>query len=47
MHFDAIAKHLQATLEELKVDKKLIVQAMAVVGSTRDAVLNRPESSKP
>ncbi|MBB5035962.1 group I truncated hemoglobin [Prosthecobacter dejongeii] len=41
-HFDAIAEHLQATLQELKVDSTLIAQAMAIVGSTRDAVLNRP-----
>lgn len=44
-HFDAIAEHLQATLEELKVDKTLIAQAMAIVASTRDAVLNRPEGA--
>jgi hemoglobin len=41
-HFDAIAEHLQATLTELKVDPQLIGQAMAIVGSTRNAVLNRP-----
>lgn len=41
-HFDAIAEHLLATLQELKVDAALIAQAMAIVGSTRDAVLNRP-----
>lgn len=46
-HFDAIAEHLHATLEELKVDAKLISQAMAIVGSTRAAVLNHPETSKP
>lgn len=45
-HFNAIAEHLQATLEDLKVDKALIGQAMAIVGSTRDAVLNRPETAK-
>ena len=43
-HFNAIAEHLQKTLEELKVKKELIEQVMAVVGSTKDAVLNR---SKP
>ncbi len=42
-HFDAIAEHLQATLTELKVDPQLIAQAMAIVGSTRDHVLNRPK----
>lgn len=43
-HFDAIAEHLQSTLEELKVDKALIAEVMAIVGSTRDAVLNRPQT---
>lgn len=47
VHFNAIAEHLQATLEELKVDKALIAQAMSIVGSTRNAVLNRPEATKP
>lgn len=45
-HFDAIAEHLQATLEELKVDKALIAQVMNIVGSTRASVLNRPEVVK-
>jgi hemoglobin len=45
-HFNAIAEHLLATLEELKVDSALIAQAMAIVGSTREAVLNRPEAAK-
>ena len=35
----AIAGHLMATLEELKVDKELIGKVMAVVGSTKDDVL--------
>lgn len=39
--FNAIAGHLQATLEELKVDKKLIGEVMAVAASTKDDVLNR------
>jgi len=39
--FGAIAEHLQATLEELKVDAKLIGEVMAVVATTKDAVLNR------
>lgn len=43
-HFDAIAEHLQSTLEELKVDKALIAEVMAIVSSTRNAVLNRPEA---
>ncbi len=39
--FNAIAGHLQATLESLKVDKKLIAEVMAVAASTKDDVLNR------
>jgi hemoglobin len=46
-HFDAIAEHLQATLTELKVDPQIIAQAMAIVGSTREAVLNRPAKAAP
>jgi len=38
--FGAIAGHLQATLESLKVDKKLIGEVMAVAASTHDDVLN-------
>ncbi len=45
-HFAAIAEHLQATLTELKVPQALIGQAMAIVGTTKDAVLNRP-AAKP
>lgn len=40
-HFDAVAKHLRATLEELKVPGELIAQVMAVAGSTRSDVLGR------
>ncbi len=40
-HFNAIAGHLLATLKELKVKPDLIDQVMAVVGSTKNAVLNR------
>lgn len=40
--FNIVAGHLRATLTELKVDKKLVGEVMAVVGSTKDAVLNRP-----
>lgn len=39
--FGAIAGHLQATLKELKVNPKLIGEAMAIAASTKDAVLNR------
>lgn len=40
-HFDAVAGHLQATLEELGVPQELIGEVMAIAGSTRDAVLGR------
>ncbi len=40
-HFDAVAGHLQATLEELGVASDLIDEVMAIAGSTRDAVLGR------
>lgn len=43
--FAAIAGNLKATLEELKIDKDLIAQALAIVGSTHDAVLNRPKTA--
>ena len=40
-HFDKVAGHLQATLEELGVDAGAIGEVMAIAGSTRDDVLNR------
>ncbi len=40
-HFDAVAVHLQATLEELNVPADLVGQVMEIAGSTRDDVLNR------
>ena len=40
-HFDAVAGHLQATLEELGVPAALIAEVMTVAASTRDDVLNR------
>lgn len=39
-HFGAVAGHLQATLEELKVPKDLIGEVMAIAASTHDDVLN-------
>ena len=39
--FNAIAGHLQATLKELKINDKLIGEAMAVAASTKDEVLNK------
>lgn len=40
-HFDAVAGHLQSTLEELKVPADLIGEVMAIAASTKDDVLNR------
>lgn len=40
-HFDAVAGHLKATLEELDVPADLVSEALAVVASTRNEVLNR------
>ncbi len=40
-HFDAVAVHLQNTLEELGVPAKLVNQVMATAAGTRDDVLNR------
>ncbi len=38
-HFNAVAGHLQATLEELDVPKNLIKEVMAIASSTHDDVL--------
>jgi len=40
-HFDAVAEHLRATLEELGVTEDLVGEAMAIVGRTRSQVLGR------
>lgn len=40
-HFDAVASHLQTTLQELNVPAHLIAQVMEIAGSTRTDVLNR------
>ncbi len=40
-HFDAIADHLQSTLQELSVPATLVEEIMAIVESTRKDVLNR------
>lgn len=39
-HFQAVAGHLQETLEELHVPKPLIDQVMAIAAGTHDDVLN-------
>jgi hemoglobin len=40
-HFDAIAGHLKATLEQLGVGEALVQEALAIVGGTRKEVLSR------
>lgn len=40
-HFGAVAKHLQATLEELNVPEHLVKQIMDIAASTIDDVLNK------
>ena len=40
-HFDAVAKHLEATLRELGVGPALIGEVLGIVGGTRNEVLNR------
>ena len=40
-HFDAVARHLQATLDDLGVPAELADQVMGIAASTRDDVLNR------
>ena len=38
-HFDAVAGHLQATRQELDVTEDLVDEVLAVVSTTREAVL--------
>jgi hemoglobin len=40
-HFDAVAGHLRATLQELGITEDLIASVLAVVGSVRNEVLDR------
>ncbi len=40
-HFDAVAKHLDATLRELGVADDLIGEVISIAASTRDDVLNK------
>lgn len=40
-HFNAVAGHLQSTLEELNVPTDLISDVMAIAGSTKDDVLGK------
>lgn len=40
-HFDAVATHLKDAMHELNVPVELIDEAITIVASTRDDVLNR------
>jgi hemoglobin len=40
-HFDAVAGHLQSTLQELGVADDAVAEVMAIAGGARDDVLNR------
>jgi hemoglobin len=40
-HFEAVARHLKSTLEELKISPELIAEVLTVVGGTRSEVLDR------
>jgi hemoglobin len=40
-HFDAVARHLDATLTELGIARPLIDEALGIVASTRTEVLGR------
>jgi hemoglobin len=41
VHFDAVARHLQETLQELQVPAELIAECLGLVGGLRNEVLNR------
>ena len=45
-HFDAVAVHLQATLEELDVPARLVGEVMEIACGQRDAILRRVERQK-
>jgi len=40
-HFNAVAEHLKATLEELGVADELVAEALGIVASTKDEVLGQ------
>ena len=40
-HFNAIAGHLKVSLEELKVKEELIDEVLAVVGTTKDDIVEK------
>jgi hemoglobin len=41
-HFDLVAGHLKKSMEELNVPEELISEVLAIVGATRNDVLNKP-----
>lgn len=41
VHFDAVARHLDATLRELGIEEALIGEVMTIVAGTREQVLGR------
>ena len=45
-NFNAVAENLQKTLEDFKVKKELIDQVMAIAGSVKNDVLNKPKDAK-
>jgi hemoglobin len=42
VHFDAVAKHLEATLRELGLGDDIVGEVLGAVGSLRGRVLGRP-----
>jgi hemoglobin len=41
LHFDAVAKHLESTLQELGLEEGIIKEVLGIIGSTRGLVLGR------
>lgn len=41
VHFDAVARHLEATLRELEVEEELIRAALTIIVDTRQQVLGQ------
>lgn len=41
VHFDRIALHLEATLQEMRVPAELIAEVLGLIGGTRNEVLDR------
>ena len=44
-HFNAIAENLIATLKDLGIAQPLIDETIAIVATTKDAILNRPKAN--